>query len=112
MIAGRVRNVYFMVGIGNVPGATALPPSPAQPIRSVQCFYTRTDYRAGCRQSLLIKLANCTEEENVRVHAFFMSGTSFYVHHGYRLHKLKLQYAAYATNPLRVACDRYLQISD
>jgi hypothetical protein len=31
MIAGRVRNVYFMVGIGNVPGATALPPAPARP---------------------------------------------------------------------------------
>ena len=31
VIAGRVRDVYFVVGIGNVPDATTIPPAPARP---------------------------------------------------------------------------------
>lgn len=31
VIAGRVRDVYFVVGIGNVPNATTIPPAPARP---------------------------------------------------------------------------------
>lgn len=31
VIAGRMRDIYFVVGIGNVPGATTIPPAPARP---------------------------------------------------------------------------------
>ena len=31
VIAGRVRDVYFVVGIGNVPDATTVPAAPARP---------------------------------------------------------------------------------
>ena len=31
VIAGRMRDAYFVVGIGNVPDATTIPPAPARP---------------------------------------------------------------------------------